>query len=121
MAAGDPLASIDPDFIQHLKRYEVVVGGVRHLAIVARENISAQRATPDWRWHISMSGPDDVPSWRALSMTAHALRPGVNFVSAVPSEAHWVNVHPHTLHLFQIDDPALESQWRAEGRGDRPS
>jgi hypothetical protein len=114
-----PLGHLPPESIQHLKAYRLMIDKVEHHAIIALENIG--NLLPDWRWHISLKAQGSVPSWRALTLTAHTLRPGVNFVSAVPSEAHWINIHPHVLHLYQINDPGLEAQWRAEGRGDKPS
>lgn len=112
-----PLADVGPQWIQVYERYFATFRGERYTVVLTRENIGTE-VIADWRWHVSVAGPEDVPSWQALSAIGHRVRPGVGFVSALPPEVHWINVHPRVLHLFEINDPSLEAQWAREGRGD---
>jgi hypothetical protein len=88
-------------------------------ALLGREPVDTN--ADDWRWHVSMSRPDRVPNWDELVSAAHELRPGVVFVIGVPPRSWWLNVHPHTLHLWESRDQNLVAQWRSERRGDEPS
>lgn len=89
--------------------------------IAAREDISGGDQIPDERWHISIAGEEDVPSWGHLAAIAHRVRPGVPLVVGVPPKSWWLNVHPHTLHLFETKDPNLVAQWRHERQGHTPT
>jgi hypothetical protein len=78
------------------------------------------------RWHISVRHGDPgidgrVPNWEELVSTAHELRPGVTFVLGIPPRSWWINHHEDVLHLYEINDVALEASWRAERGGQRPS
>lgn len=75
----------------------------------------------DPRWHISVTGHEDVPRWRDLVAIAHRLRPGVCFVVGVPPRSWWINVHPNCLHLWETKDGNLEALWRLEAQGHRPT
>lgn len=86
-------------------------------AIVGREPV----AKDDFRWHISVSTDIRVPRWEELVTAAHDLRPGVPFAIGVPPRSWWINVHPHTLHLWELHDEYLIAQWRHESRGDKPT
>jgi hypothetical protein len=88
-------------------------------ALVGREPVDPDGV--DVRWHISISRPDRLPSWDDVVSAAHDLRPGVVFVIGVPPRSWWVNIHRYTLHLYETRDAMLVEQWRAEGRGDRPT
>lgn len=85
-------------------------------AIVAHEPLGG-----DLRWHVSLSHQDRVPNWEELSRAGHELRPGVVFCVGVPPRSWWININPHVLHLWELRDAALVTQWRFEGRGDEPS
>lgn len=89
-------------------------------AIVSREPCGG-RVTDPARWHISMRGPGRVPTWEELSLGAHALRPGVFFVSMVPPKSWWLNLHPDVLHLWETADAALVEEARVNAQGDQPS
>lgn len=82
-------------------------------AMIGFEDISSQNAPPDKRWHISLRGPDRVPTWDELAASCHELRPGVNFVVAIPTESMWMNVHEHVLHAWETKDANLEASFRA--------
>jgi hypothetical protein len=90
-------------------------GGLR--ALIGREPV----VKGDPRWHISLSGPDRIPTWEELVAAAHDLRPGVVFCIPMPPRSFWVNVHPHVLHLWEVQDPHLVAEWRRNARGDRPT
>lgn len=93
----------------------------RYSLLVSRDPIEGDRSIPDFRWHISMAGESGVPHWRDLVAVAHELRPGVCFVIGVPPRSHWMSVHPHCLHLWEVHDPNLVAQWMAERTGSVPS
>ena len=84
-------------------------------ALVGREPVGPERL--DFRWHISLSASGRVPSWEELSAAAHELRPGVAFAVGVPPQSWWINVHRHTLHLWELRDEALLEQWLGERMG----
>ena len=86
-------------------------------ALVGREPV----AKGDQRWHLSVSRPDTLPTWRDMVNAAHGLRPGVVFVIGVPPRSWWMNVHPYTLHMWEVRDPHLTAQWKHERRGDTPT
>lgn len=95
--------------------------GKRYSVILTRDDISGGRAEPDPRWHLSIAADDKVPTWDAVAAIAHELRPGVPFALGVPPKSWWINVHPGTLHLWELRDQNLLDQWRAERRGDTPT
>ncbi len=91
-------------------------------AFVGREPVGPDQVhLEDLRWHISVRGPGRVPRWSELVDAAHALRPGVVFCVPMPPRTWWLNVHEHVLHLWELRDPNLEEQWRAEASGHAPS
>jgi hypothetical protein len=75
----------------------------------------------DWRWHLSISAANRVPTWEELAGAAHDLRPGVPMGVGIPPRSWWLNVHPHTLHLWELADPHLVAEWRRNARGDKPT
>jgi hypothetical protein len=94
----------------------------RYSLLVSRDPIQGgDRSVPDYRWHISMAGEDDVPRWRDLVAVAHEVRPGVCFVVGIPPKSHWMSVHPHCLHLWEVSDDNLTDQWMSERMGVEPS
>jgi hypothetical protein len=89
-------------------------------ALVGREHCGGLPSSP-LRWHISVRGPDRVPTWGEMVDIAHSIRPGVPFVIGVPPRSLWLNMHPHVLHLWETGDDALLEEWRTNARGDTPS
>lgn len=92
----------------------------RYFVIVSRDPIERAASIPNLRWHISVAGEDDTPCWRDLVAIAHEVRPGVCFVVGVPPLSWWMSVHPHCLHLWEVDDSNLTAQWMAERMGVAP-
>ena len=91
-------------------------------ALVGREPVGLNQASmEDLRWHISVSGVRRLPTWEEMVDAAHSLRPGVMFCIPMPPSSMWLNVHETTLHLWQIVDPNLETQWREERQGHAPT
>lgn len=85
--------------------------------LVGREPV----AKDDKRWHLSVSTDTRLPTWDELVHAAHDLRPGVPLAIGVPPRSWWINVHPYTLHLWELRDQFLIEQWRHESRGDQPT
>jgi hypothetical protein len=96
-----------PRFYEH--------GGLR--ALVGREPV----VKDDWRWHVSVSGPDRIPTWEELVSACHELRPGVVFCIPMPPRTWWINVHKDVLHAWETRDEHLIAEWRRNARGDRPT
>lgn len=88
-------------------------------ALIGREPLAPPDG--DFRWHLSLSTDIRVPRWEELVTAAHDLRPGVPFAIGVPPKSWWINVHPHTLHLWEVRDDNLVNQWKREARGDKPT
>jgi hypothetical protein len=89
-------------------------------AIVGREPCGGRPGDP-LRWHISLAGPQRVPTWDELTDAAHHIRPGVHFVVMVPPRSLWMNVHPHVLHLWETADAALVAEAHANALGQTPT
>jgi hypothetical protein len=87
---------------------------------VGREHCGGREASP-LRWHISVRGPDRLPTWEEMVEIAHELRPGVPFVISVPPRSLWLNLHPHVHHLWETGDEALMEEWRANATGQAPT
>lgn len=85
-------------------------------ALVSRDPVIAA----DERWHVSGSRPGRAPRWEDLADPAHELRPGVPIASAIPLPSQRVNVHPDTLHAWELRDEYLIAEWRRNARPDRP-
>lgn len=115
-------ARTDDEAFTHLEAWDVdLPNGFQASVIVGHEDISPVRGDPHWRWHVSVAGKDRIPSWEEFSAIVHNMRPGVVFAMALPPRSWWINIHEHCLHAWEIFDPPLEDQWRAERRGDKPS
>lgn len=118
------LAPTRVDVPPHVARL-VSPGARAYTAANGRLSILLSRdeiAPGDTRWHLSIAGQDNqVPAWNELVELAHKLRPGVVWVVGIPPREWWLNVHEGCLHLWQLDDPALEDQWRSERQGHTPT
>jgi hypothetical protein len=95
--------------------------GIAYNVIQTRDPLHVNGAEPDWRWHVSVAGPEAVPPWDALVAIVHEVRPGVPFVVGIPPASWWMNVHPNVLHANETKDPNLIAQWRAERAGHEPT
>lgn len=89
--------------------------------IVSHDNIArdirgrAILSGPDLRWHVSVAGELNLPIWKDFVAIVQEVRPGVMFCVPMPPRQFWLNVNPNVLHVWEIRDPSLESQWREEG------
>jgi hypothetical protein len=107
-----------------LRSWSARFNGERYRVLQSRDPLGKlPDGTPDLRWHLSVSwlGGGSVPPWDALVAIAHAVRPGVPFIVAVPPRSMWMNVHPGVLHLVETKDANLIEQWRFEAQGHEPS
>jgi hypothetical protein len=103
---GDLADVVPPPVVHRHKRLEALLG---------REPVGPdQENLEDLRWHLSVRGPDRVPTWPELVDAAHSIRPGVVFCVPMPPRDWWINVHPHVLHVWEIRDTNLIEQWRSE-------
>jgi hypothetical protein len=90
--------------------------------ILSRDELSQDYDhEPDPRWHLSMVGPNRVPTWNEMAEACHTLRPGVVFVMGIPPRSWWINIHPDCLHAWEVKDDNLTHQWRDERSGHTPS
>jgi hypothetical protein len=90
--------------------------------ILTRDDLSQDfDHDPDLRWHMSMVGPERVPTWNEMAEACHTLRPGVVFVMGIPPRSWWVNVHDDCLHAREVRDDRLTDAWRSERAGHTPS
>lgn len=57
----------------------------------------------DGRWeHLSISRPDQIPSWDDLRQAKlDFFGPRVAVAQIIPSEKNYVNKHPYCLHLWR--------------------
>jgi hypothetical protein len=108
-----------PGHVDWVPLPQVYAGHGFHV-FVGREHCGG-RQTDTLRWHISVRGPDRVPTWAEMVEIAHELRPGVPFVIGVPPRSLWMNVHPHVLHLWETADEALLEEWRVNATGQQPT
>jgi hypothetical protein len=54
-------------------------------------------------WHMSISCGDRYPTWDEVAKARYELiLDGVTMAMLLPPEAEFVNVHPTTLHLWEI-------------------
>lgn len=72
-------------------------GGLR--AIVSHEDHVGRM-----RWHMSISRAHRYPSWEEIKDARYSLLPHeFTFAQILPPPSEWVNVHPNTFHLWEID------------------
>lgn len=72
----------------------------------------------DGRWHLSISRPDRLPSWREISAARDRFIPAdVVLCVPFPPRKWWLNIHNFCLHLVETRDTELIEQWKYEGEG----
>lgn len=81
--------------------------------LVGYEPVSLPSQVPDYRWHISIGGPERVPAWNEFVAIAHRLRPGVMFCLPLPPRSFWLNENEYVLHAWEIRDDNLTASWRS--------
>ena len=60
------------------------------------------------RWHMSISCSDRHPTWEEIKQARYDLLPDDIFmVQILPPKKYFVNVHPHTFHLWELREPEL--------------
>jgi hypothetical protein len=56
-------------------------------------------------WHLSISHPDRYPEWDEIVEARYRFIPDeVRVAQLLPPRAEWVNVHPTTMHLWEIEE-----------------
>lgn len=56
------------------------------------------------RWHLSVSCADRYPTWEEIKAARYALIPDEVYMAQIlPPKHEYVNVHPNTFHLHEID------------------
>lgn len=54
-------------------------------------------------WHISMSLPDRLPTYEEMKEVRYKFLPDNCYMAQIfPPSSEFVNVHPFTLHLYEI-------------------
>jgi hypothetical protein len=55
------------------------------------------------KWHLSMSCPDRLPTYEEMKEIRYKYLPTVAYMAQIfPPLEEFVNVHPFTLHLWQV-------------------
>lgn len=77
-----------------------------------------EAAAGESRWHLSVAHPDRLPEWEEIKYLRRRLLPEDKFFCLPwPPEEFWLNVHNYCLHLWEIRDPWLIEQMKADGSG----
>jgi uncharacterized lipoprotein YmbA len=68
--------------------------------IVSRDPPQAERPG----WHLSISRRDSDPTWNEIATARYRLLPDVREMAMyLPSLAEYVNLHPYTFHLHEVE------------------
>lgn len=89
------------------------------LGTLGQCRIICAREGSELRWHLSISHPFRLPTWDEINAARDACIPAdVWLCQPMPPKEYWVNLHAHTLHLWQVRDRELIAQWAFDGCGD---
>lgn len=93
------------------ERVETVVPGWKaYDAPVSDGSLCVIVSKDDGMWHMSISHTDRLPSWDEIADARYRFLPDrVTMAQLLPPRAEWVDVHPRTLHLWQIEAPGSPS------------
>lgn len=59
---------------------------------------------PGLGWHLSITHPTRYPSWDEIADARYTLLPDdVTMAMILPPKAQYVNLHPNSFHLHQIE------------------
>lgn len=62
------------------------------------------------KWHLSISHPTRNPTWEEIKMARYALIPDdVWMAMLLPPKKHYINVHEHCFHLWEVDGCEFEN------------
>lgn len=65
--------------------------------------ILISRDPPNHIWHLSISRADRDPSWQEIATARYRLLPDVpEMAMYLPPASEYVNLHPHTFHLYEV-------------------
>ena len=77
------------------KAYRASVGDGELAVIVGQE--------PE-KWHLSISHTNRLPVWSEIKEARYEFVPDkVTMAMILPPKAEYVNLHPTTMHLYEID------------------
>lgn len=80
-------------------------------AYMARRRSDGLRALyshDEGRMHLSIAYVDRTPQWKEIAEARYALLPDeAEFAIVLPSEVNYVNLHPYTIHLWEMHDPGM--------------
>lgn len=69
------------------------------------------------RWHLSISTPTRYPTWDEIADARYALLPdSLEVAMLLPPRAHYVNLHPYCLHLWEIRDEGIPIEREPTGQ-----
>ena len=61
-------------------------------------------------WHLSISRHDRDPLWEEIATARYRLLPAdLTFAMYLPPLSEYVNLHPHTFHLYECAAPTSPS------------
>lgn len=84
----------------------------RHLT----QPLIAIRSVDGGRWHLSVSHRDRVPTWGEIGIARDALLPEeIHFMVPHPPRRYWINYNRKVLHLWEMRDRELITQFEWEG------
>lgn len=105
-----PLATPPPGYWREQRAFDmgadmgrarVFVHGMTGLRVLA----SVERHSDGKRWaHVSCSYGDKLPSWDDLRRVKDIFLGDVMAYQVLPPASEYVNMHPHTLHLWHCMD-----------------
>ena len=68
------------------------------------------------RWiHVSASYRGRIPGWHELKLVKHAFLKDREALIKFPRESEYVNLHPHTLHLWSCYEGPVTPDFRTNG------
>lgn len=79
---------------------------VREVQVFQRRLLRAIRSVDNGRLHLSVSREERLPTWADVRDARYDLLPDeLTFAMLLPPREIYVNVHPNTFHLWEVDDP----------------
>jgi len=99
-AATPPWEKADAGFMAALP------GAGAWMATMTDGELHVIRTQDGGLWHLSVSHTTRLPSWDEIADARYRFVPDrARMAMLLPPRAEWIDVHPRTLHLWEIDDP----------------
>ena len=62
------------------------------------------------RWHLSIAHPLRDPNWNEIKDARYRFVPNdIHMIMALPPKQYYVNTHPHSFHLWELQEMKLRS------------